>query len=293
MKKNTQKLELISILLAFCTFLFSFQNTKAVAVESNLQDAIKLNKVSQKSTSNGNYSGNSVSLELKNLTNKEIKLKIPQGTLFTPENEGEQTLITVVAQFVSLPPNGKSTQVIDAYCSESGDHCPTKASNFKIDNTKNSKFKELFTYMSGKKIPSSVYQNMVWTISDNNSVSSIPNNEAVTKDLRKFLCKITNQVDEWYNSSQTRTVGKKGEIITETTDVGGNISFSCPANTVIHQEVHKQTGGLVFKDEKRRTTAAGINEMPFSLRVKGWAKGTYILKVKTDKAVLEEYLFVV
>jgi hypothetical protein len=293
MKKNTQKLELICILLAFCTFLFSFKNSKAVVLESNLQEAITLKKVSQKSTSNGNYSGNSVSIELQNLTNKPLKIKIPQGTLFAPADEGEQTLITVVDQFVSLTPKGKATQVIDGYCSESHDHCPSAASNFTLDQTKNSKFKQLFTYMSGKKIPSAVYQNMVWTISDNNSVSSIPNNDPVTKDLRKFLCKITDQVDEWYNSSQTRTVGKKGEIITETTDVGGNITFNCPANTIVHQEVHKATGGVVFRDEKRRTISPGINEMTFSLRVKGWEKGKYILKVMTNKNVLEEYEFVV
>ena len=39
--------------------------------------------------------------------------------------------------------------------------------------------------------------------------------------------------------------------------------------------------------------AKSDNPIGLGFRVKGWDKGTYILKVKTDKAVLEEYLFVV
>lgn len=147
--------------------------------------------------------------------------------------------------------------------------------------------------MKGKKINPSHYQNIIWTVSDSHSVSNIPKTDAVTQNLRSFLAKLTNQEDIWYNSSQVRRVDAKGNIITETVNVGGNFTYSCPANTIVHQEIHKGSGGVIFKDQNRRTLADGVTAGSFHLNVKGWEKGKYILKIMNNSKILKEYEFMI
>lgn len=173
---------------------------------------------------------------------------------------------------------------MDAYCCQASDACPTNETTFTVKKTKDVLFQKLFGFMKGKEISSSLFQSMVWTVSDKHSVAPIPDNTPVDKALRKFLCELTNQKETWYSSSQTSRLNDRGYIVMETTEVGGNLKFNSPKNTLIHQEVHKNGGGVMMRSEKRRTLWDGEVSTTFHIRVKGWQKGKYTLKIMTDKA---------
>lgn len=293
MKSNILSSVLKFISIIFIVSLFSFQSNNDLSKEQNFIEAIAQKKITTELKSNGTYHGESVLIELKNLTSKELKLTIPAGTLFEPSNEKEQTLITVDDQFVTLPPKIKMNKVLEAFCCQATDACPKNTSTFAINKNKDEKFETLFTFMKGKHFSKSNYQSIVWAISNNHSVSSIPDDTKDNQELRKLLCKLTNQIDTWYNSVHKRTVNEKGIINSETVSVGGKYKFVCPKNTIIHQEIHKEGGGVMLRDEKRRTVSDGEIEYSFNIRVKGWQKGKYILKIMTNTSVIEEYEFII
>jgi hypothetical protein len=290
MKNSLQNFVFLS---ASLFLLNSFNTDTKEKYSSNFQDAISKHKIIATLKANGHFSGNSVILEMKNNTNTPLKLSIPIGTLFSPSNEGEQTLITVEEQFVLLEPKKKASQVIDGYCCEASDACPKPTSTFQMSANKNEKFNQLFGYMKGKGISKSLYQSIVWTVSNNHDVSSIPKDNPTNSDLRKFLCKLTNQIDKWYCSSIKRSIDKSGNIQSNTEFVGGTFSYDCPKNTIIHQEIHKESGGLISRGENKRTVKDGEIVSSFHLNVKNWAKGKYFLKIMTSKNVIAEYEFMV
>ena len=278
--------------MVFCISFFSFQSKKNETAELLFSDACKLRKIKSIQKSNGMHSGKSVILDLQNLTSSTLTLKIPAGTIFEPSNEGEQTLLTVKDQIVSVLPKIKTNVTIDAYCCQAHDASPRETSSFSVNKTTNPKLQKLVDFIKQKKIDVGYFQNMVWTASDNHSVAAIPNVSPVDKDIRKFLCELTNQKETWYASSQTESLDQNGYIVRNTTEVGGNYRYSCLKNTYVHEEIHKETGGVIMRSQKRRTLWDGPVESTFHIRVKGWIKGKYFLKVMDDKnQVLTSYEF--
>ena len=290
MKNNRSLPVLNTCLLVFCLSFFSFQSKKHETTELLFSDACKFRKIKSLQKSNGSHSGKSVVVDIQNLTTSSLTLRIPAGTIFEPSNEGEQTLLTVKDQIVSVLPKVKTNITIEAYCCQANDASPRETSSFVVNKTTNPKLQKLVDFI--KKIDVNYFQNMVWTASDNHSVAAIPNLTPVDKEIRKFLCELTNQKETWYAASQTESLDQNGYIVRNTTEVGGKYRFSCLKNTYIHEEIHKETGGVVMRSQKRRALWDGPVESTFHIRVKGWIKGNYFLKVMDDKnQVLTSYEF--
>lgn len=292
--KNTFSNPILNIIcLIFCISILSFQ-TKEFDTTSEIlfTDACKLRKIKSVQKSNGLHSGKSVLLEINNLTNTPLSIRIPAGTIFEPSNEGEQTLLTVQDQIVSVLPKIKANVAVSAYCCQATDASPRETSTFSVNKTSNPKLQKLVDFIKLKKIDVDYFQSMVWTVSDNHSVAPIPSLTQTDKEIRKFLCDLTNQKETWYSASQTQSIDNNGYIVRNTTEVGGNYRFSCLRNTYIHEEIHKETGGVIMRSQKRRTLWDGPVESTFHIRVKGWLKGKYFLKVMDDKnQVLTSYEF--
>ncbi len=278
--------------LVFCVSFLSFQTRVNETNEITFSDAIKFRKIKSVQKSNGSHSGKSVILEINNQTNSNLTIRIPAGTIFEPSNEGEQTLLTVKDQIVSVLPKIKTNATVEAYCCQAHDASPRETSTFAVNKTTNPKLQKLVDFIKLKKIEVNYFQNMVWTVSDNHSVAPIPSLSPIDKEIRKFLCELTNQKETWYSASQSESLDQNGYIVRNTTEVGGKYQFSCLKNTYIHEEVHKETGGVIMRSQKRRTLWDGQVESTFHIRVKGWIKGTYFLKVMDDKnKVLTSYEF--
>lgn len=79
--------------------------------------------------------------------------------------------------------------------------------------------------------------------------------------------------------------------MSETVIVKGDLSFTCNKGALVYQEIVKKDGTLMHKSNKTNTVRTGNVDFSFSLKVKGWEKGEYSLKVKDGSQVLAEYPF--
>lgn len=280
------------ILFSVVFILFGFQSSRLLTTTPvDLHFALSQKMISVNSTSNGEYSDGSVQMNIKNLTAKPIRLKIPALTTYSPNNDGEQTLLQVEDMLVNLSPKTSSDVLVAAFCSELDDRCPTKENSFSIGKSENEKFFKLTNYLRKNKVSKNNYQDAVWAISNNQSINNISIDKPQDKNFRKFMSGLTGQKESWYSSPQETTVDEYGNFNRETVSVSGALVFDSDGVSKTYQSVYNSEGERLLKGKERQLPKAKGVEMSFSLRVKGWKKGTYEVRVMKGSTVLKKFPF--
>lgn len=260
----------------FIIVAFSFGSSSK---EIDLKDAVQGNLVSAKTISNGTYHDESVEISIKNNTASTLRIKIPSGTLFHPEDNGEQTLIQLEDDFIALKPHGSFDGQISAYCTEASNRCPSENSPMKMTMNQNKNLNAMIQYLKGKSINKDGFQDAVWAISDGHSISNIETSTKEDKAFRTYLATLTNQKDTWYTSPQNVNVDNNGNFNYETVNISGKIDFDCQKGASVRQDIYKASGEAVFVSEKYMTVQSGKVTYKFRLSVKGWEKGDYYIRV--------------
>lgn len=283
------------VVLASClSFALIISAHRAPLASSiNLQDALKNQQVNAFATSNGKHSGRSVDLVLVNKTSQVLQLTIPAGTQYEPEDEGEQTLIQLEPQLITLQPGGTFRGQVGAFCTEAGDRCPSSSGQFKISQNKNPKFDALTAYLKDKKVNKLSYQDAVWAISDGFSVSNMVAETQADKDFRKQVAQISGQKDTWYTSPQQIDIDDQGNFNFETLNINGRLSFNCAAGTKVFQDIHKGNGDVFHASDRSMTAQYGNVNYAFHLAVRGWEKGKYYIRVHDGTKELGRYEFTI
>lgn len=257
-----------------------------------LDAAIKGKFLSTNVKGNGGHSGNCLKVEFKNLQNKKMSLTVPAGTMFKPSDDGAQNILVPQDQIFVLNPNESKITFVRGFCCEASDHSPAKDMAFTASVNKDPKMQKLFTFLKGKQYPDNLLQEAIWCISNGHAVTSIcaPKMDAV-KPLRDEMCKITGQVDTWYNTPQQHDVDEEGNISHVTTAVNGQIKFKALKASKIHNEIHDANDKLLVKNPNEFTVKPGNVEYEFNIKVGGWEKGKYYVKVFEDDKVIHKQEF--
>ena len=290
MTQNLSKSTKIAVILIVFT-LFSAFSTSFTATKISIFDAVKAKTISATLLSNGKHRGNSVDLNITNLTSQTIELLVPAGSKYSTDNEDEQTLIQLEDKFIALQPKQTYTGKVAAFCTEASDRCPTSASAMKITKNTNPKFTELSEYIKGKTIDKSTFQDAVWAISNGYNVSNITVEDPVSIDFRKKVAEITGQKNPWFNSPQNVTIDDRGNFNMETVLIAGQLEFMCNKGTLVHQNIYKANGESVLISDKTMQARYGNVRYRFQIQVKGWEKGEYYIKLHDGSNEITRYVF--
>jgi hypothetical protein len=272
-------------------FLIAAFKVNNVPGEILLETAINNKTVTFEAFSNGKHSGNSVRINISNNTNSSIRIVVPAGTNYFTQDNGEQKLIQIEDRFIALKPNGDFSGLIAAFCSEASDRCPGKNSSMNIATNSDPKFNKLFAYLKGKKIDKTAYQDAVWAISDNHSVSNMVADSKGSKDFRKYIAEITGQQNSWYTSPQSVRIDDAGNFNIETIKISGKMEFDCAVGIDVHQDIHKANGAVFYKSDKTMKSRAKHIGYTFNLSVRGWEKGNYYINIHDGVNQLAKYEF--
>ena len=278
-------------LLAFFFLSIAFTIKTFLPQKLALTDAIKSKTVTAQVLSNGKYSGNSVNMTLINLTNLPIQILVPAGTKYNTEDPGEQTLIQMEDHLIVINAKGSYTGKLAAFCSEATDRCPTENNEMKITVNTDPRFNKLFAYIKDKSIDKSTFQDAVWAISDNRSVSNIVAENKTAEDFRVYVAVITGQKNTWFTSPQQVQVDDAGNFNYETVIISGKLEFDCTKGKNVHQDIHKENGEVRFKSDKTMTAQTGHITYTFKLSVKGWEKGNYYVNIHDGTNKLAKFEF--
>ena len=276
-----------------CSVIVSMQKAPPAEKEVKLTEGIGDGSIEADVTSVGKHSGRSVKLVVTNLTNRKVKVIVPAGTAYVPGEDEEQTLIQLEEDFFVLEPKATKTHLIAAFCTEASDMSPSEGGKFKISTHSNKNLNKAIEYMKDKKIDKKSFQDVVWAITDNHSISNIEAPNVQTKDFRTFLAELTGQKDTWYTSPRQHTLDEERRIVSQTTAVQGQIKFPSDGTSIIKQDVVDKNGEVRFTMPPSTPRKATEVTMNFSVRVRGWEPGEYTVRILKDDVEIKTYPFVV
>lgn len=258
----------------------------------SLNDAIKNKFLSADVKGNGGHSGNCLKVSFKNLQNKKLALTIPAGTMFKPGDDECQNILVPQDQKMIFAANETRTAFVKGFCCEASDRSPGKDMAFTISANKDPKMIKLFNFLKGKNYSDGLLQEAIWCVSDNHEVSDVyaEKMEAI-KPLRDELCKITGQKDTWYSTPKQHEVDEEGNISHVTTSVTGLIKFKALKAAKLHNEIFDSSDKLLVKNPNEFSLKPGDVEYEFNIRVGGWKKGTYYVKVFEGDKVIHKQEF--
>lgn len=289
---SLQQLFVFPIALLVFALIISAQRAPEDEKIITLSEAISNGTIEAEAFSIGRYSGRSVKLVVSNKGNKKLKISVPAGTIYIPGEDEEQTLIQLEEHFIALEPNAMKTEMIAAFCTEATDMSPSDEGRFKISKSTNKKLNEAIAYLADKKVDKKSYQDAVWAITDNHSVSNIQPTNPATQDFRKYIAELTGQKNTWYTSPQHHTVNEQRRIVSQTIIVRGQVEFPSDGTSEIRQEVIDKDGQVRFEMPPATPRKSQKVTMDFSVRVRGWEPGEYTLRILKDGEEIKTYPFV-
>jgi len=268
------------LILPFLT-LFTINNAQPL----DIHEAVSQNKIKVEVLSKGGHSGDCMQIKIIPLGKLKTEISIPPGTHFIAENDPDQNIFVVNEQVLAFNGNTEQSYSVEGFCSQANDYSPETDSHFKMEMTKNKNLQSLADYMDKYHFSSEVKQASVWAVADGESVSSIYDyhNEKDTKTLRTFVCKMMNIEDQWYNTTEEVVINDDRSVSRNTQQIAGDVSCTIDKPVYLKCELHGADQGKMYDILKsRKLTTKGEFTFYFDVKVKGWKKGKYSIKVFMD-----------
>jgi hypothetical protein len=281
-------------LMAICLLIvYAFSSSRDVANTISIEDAIKTGTIQVTMIANGGFSENSVALKIINKSADDLQLIVNAGSVFYSTDPGEQELVVPIDQLILVKARAQMHEQLSAYCTEANDKVPQEKGPMTMKTSSNKKLLALTSYLNKNKVSPDTYQDAIWSVTDQHSLSNIVVSKKEDRELRTFLANLTGMKDTWYSSPQERVVRIDRQIVQETVTINGELSFKTTVGAVVHQEIHKKDTGLLFKSEKRNTIKTGNVDYSFFIKVRGWEKGEYEVRVMEGATLIASYPFVI
>lgn len=263
----------------FLSILMSFTPMKAESID--IHEAVAKDLIKVEAISKGDYSGQCMAVVITPLKPNKYTISIPSGTHFIAENDPEQDIFVVEDQILAMTAKEEQTFSVEGFCSQHDDASPDKGSLFKMTKSKNEKLIELAKFINGKGYSEDTKQNAIWAVSDGETIAAIfEDDKEEVKELRDYVCDITERPNPWYNAVQEYRVTETRHIESSPVEILGVLEYEIKEKGKMRLSVYKSNGDLVrdlFKDVAINHT--GETAFNFKGKVQGWEKGGYEVKV--------------
>lgn len=176
---------IFSLLLLLC----SIAAAPAHAATSLLQ-AIKAHEVSMTAIKNtGSYHGKGLDLQLKNNTNKTIRVSVDPAMIFGPADTEYQDLVIIHDEVIVLKPNEEQTIPVQSFCAKSYAGSPRAHLSYKFRKQGDAVMIQLLRYIVNNNVDGSLAQNAVWVLTNHHYLGNIysGNNDPEALKLTMYL----------------------------------------------------------------------------------------------------------
>lgn len=259
----------------------------------DLHQAVKSGQVGMVSRSSGEYQGEAVVIEIENRTDRTQKLLLPAGTLFKADSEPDQDIIVVQEQYIALGPRERSTWMVRGYCSQMDDSSPEEGSQFTMVMTEREDLKKLIEKCKGINYDDEMLQQAVWSVTDLEPVSSIYSDEpSESTALRQAVAEITGLENPWYQTRNRYSVAEDRSIQMDPVEVSGEIHYKSKKGEIIAAELWGPGNEKIAAlGDGRRSPVDGNMHFTFKLKIEGYPKGIYLVRVLGNNNVISESKF--
>ena len=291
--RNMKKMTFYTLLslLSFTWIIMGFKPAEEII---DLKTAIANKIITVEFISTGAYSGESLMMKVKNLNAKKLNIRISAGTYFDAPNDDEQNLIIPQEDLLVIEPKATKEKLLNGFCTNMKNAAPNSGEQFILGTINIKGMPDFLGIINGKKLENYTLQSAIWALTDQEPVSNIDGGNTAEVDvLRKELFKITGQKETWYKSRQAYVVNEDRQINTETLTINGKLNFQTIKGAAIHEEIYDSEGKMLFKLSETIAKLGGDVGYEFNLKVKGWKKGNYEIRLMDGTKLVKKFDFIV
>lgn len=261
------------------------------ALESDLDAALRNERVTLIVTGLGGHSGACVKVEAMNRTAVHARFTIPSGWRFGSQDSTLQDLLVVGEQVLALAPNGRATVTCRAFCCEASMGGPSVGSGFNEGSFADSALVKLARHLAMASYGEQAMQQAVWAVSDGNPISAIDAGDATaTNALRQFVSTLTGRPVPWYTTAFAEA--DEGTVFNpNATQVTGRVEFQQRHAGVLSIVVKDAEGRTIHVLDEGRDLRQGRYTIDVEVTVSNWPKGQYRICFATDGVLLKQQEF--
>lgn len=238
------------------------------------------NKIDARIYGLGGYQEECVQLELHNPQSDTVNVRIEAGRRLVTVDSSMQNILLVREDTLRLAPGQSVKHSVYGFCCNANRHSPVADAKFEVGKMANAQLRKLALYLASKKLPTSVMQSAIWSISNNHSTAGIgTTNDPKVVELRNFVARLKNEVAPWYD-----VVFKK-----DSTLCSGEIE-----KIICHFAYQVNTNGFVtlaVVDKNNMPRKILLNSVAHNpdtyqrdivLDVADWPRGKYFMRLSID-----------
>ncbi len=276
---------LVSILALLAFYSFRYSHTKQLI---GLQEALNKKWISLKATSIGGYQGETVFIEVKNLTGKELNLEIEPGMRLKAGEDKYQDLLVVKSEELIVNAGQTSTKKIHAYCCESSDLSPKSNLIYKPGTNTEPGLTEIAKYISNNfgELNKSAVQQAIWAISNKHPSAAISVVGEKEMTLKKLVCSIKNEPIPWYMIKQKIYQLPNGIIQTCNDSLLGSFSYNNTAWRYTYLNIYNEKDKAVYMSIGSWLPPGNNINYAVNLPIKNLPPGKYYLRLENEFEIL-------
>jgi len=161
-------------------------------------------------------------INITNLTNKEITVRIPNGQMFISDSTDIQDVIITQEELIALSPNKNEIRPLFSMCIQEYNTAPNESTTYRLGDLATGKLSELTNEIENTKSFNTIGQYSVWAITDDFSIDEIDGfNEKEAVHYQNYMATLLNipvptvQPDNYktyYETTKTLTRSVNGKF---------------------------------------------------------------------------------
>ena len=235
----------------------------------------------------GGYQGQCIGMKIKSQYNDSLVVYIEAGRRLDSKDSTQQDILIIKDLFVSLIPRQEKSVDVTGFCCQAHNGAPLAKSIFFVGQLAEKNLYDLGRYLNTTKLNNISIQNAVWSISDNNELSSvIDDGSAEVGKLRKFLAKIKGIETPWYNIFYKKV---KNQLFSgEPERVTGNFDYYINDFSVVLVNIRDAKGTIVKSFSVGGSVERGSYTYNLDWKVGNVPKAKYTLYLYENGRKLKE-----
>lgn len=256
--------------------------------ELSIEDALKKGLIQLVIKGKGGYTGDVITMKIKNTCNKSLSINLEAGRRLDSKNNNEQDILVTHAQEIFVSAKQQKDVNVFGMCCQAHNSSPKFNSIYTIGKLADSSLIKLAVFIDKNKYyTNSTAQEAVWTISDNNSLASIygGDKETVTS-LRNYVSKITGRKIPTYDITYRQD--NENDVMGKASKIEGVFDYSLPASSHVTIAIYDSEGHLVQVLFENISHEKGLYKLYYTFRTRNIPEGTYYARMKMDGILQKE-----
>lgn len=236
----------------------------------------------------GGYSGECVSLDMQNLTNKEQKIVMEAGDKLMCENEEMQNIFITQTQYIVLAPHATKRNSVFGFCCAHDKSAPSKEVAFRYTDDTLTKELKLANYLNTHRLLDlSAVQHAVWVVCNDANIDGIyAEDMASIQELKKVVADITGKEIPWYTKKYD--IDSLGRLQETSSKLIAIMDFNLAKESEVTVQITNAQQVVLKVPMQERLLQRGHYDYQFTWETNRLPKGTYLARVFCDGQMIQE-----